>query len=160
PHEHGAGDRQRRVGATEWRTPDGCRIARAFGAVRGGGIRARREPGSGGGPTVSVRLRDSELRSGERGNATPFRGGARDRRSGPAIPPGETQSGRHFHGGHEVSEPVTAPPIADLSYRGYDGPLETRAFRWWIVSLAMIRLAKRRVWFWIWAVLSSLSYLF
>jgi ABC-2 type transport system permease protein len=55
---------------------------------------------------------------------------------------------------------VSTGPIADLSYRGYDGPLETRALRWWTVAQATLRLAIRKVWFWIWAVLSSLSYLF
>jgi ABC-2 type transport system permease protein len=55
---------------------------------------------------------------------------------------------------------ATTAPIADLSYRGYDGPLETRTFRWWTVALATIRLSYRKVWFWIWSVLSSLGYLF
>src|SRR5579862_7704714 len=34
----------------------------------------------------------------------------------------------------------TAGPIADLSYRGYDGPIQTRALRWWIVAAAGLRL--------------------
>jgi ABC-2 type transport system permease protein len=59
-----------------------------------------------------------------------------------------------------MSEPAAASPIADLSYRSYDGPLETRALRWWTVALATLRLALRKVLFWIWAVLSSLSYVF
>ncbi|MCC6731208.1 MAG: ABC transporter permease subunit [Chthonomonadales bacterium] len=53
-----------------------------------------------------------------------------------------------------------APPILDVTYRNYDGPLHSRAVRWWIVSLATIRLATRRWWFWLLAIISTWPYLF
>lgn len=57
---------------------------------------------------------------------------------------------------------VAVPPsaIADLSYRGYDGPRHTRAIRWWIVTVASLRLAAKNKVFWIVAVLAVLPYLF
>ena len=62
-----------------------------------------------------------------------------------------------------VLEPADTPtpnaPIADLSYRSYDGPLHTRAARWWIVTLASLRLAVKKKGFWIAAAISLLPYL-
>jgi ABC-2 type transport system permease protein len=52
-----------------------------------------------------------------------------------------------------------ASPIADLSYRHYDGPLKAHAFRWWIVSLANIRQVFRRPAFWGMCVACLLPYL-
>lgn len=52
-----------------------------------------------------------------------------------------------------------ASPIADLSYRNYDGPLHTRAVRWWIVALAGIRLVIRKKGFWIVFAISLLPFL-
>lgn len=49
-----------------------------------------------------------------------------------------------------------ASPIADLTYRNYDGPLKTRAVRWWIVALAGLRQAFRKPGFWISVVLCAL----
>lgn len=49
-------------------------------------------------------------------------------------------------------------PIADVSYRGYDGPLRTRAIRWWIVALAGIRTSVKRWYFWTLAVFAVLPY--
>ncbi|NUQ71597.1 MAG: ABC transporter permease subunit [Chthonomonadales bacterium] len=49
-------------------------------------------------------------------------------------------------------------PIADLSYRHYDGPLRTRAVRWWIVALLAIRGTIRKWWFWLLFLLASSSY--
>lgn len=57
-------------------------------------------------------------------------------------------------------EESSSSPIADLSYRGYDGPLYTRTFRWWVISLASIRLALKIRGFWVLLVLSSLPYFF
>lgn len=51
-------------------------------------------------------------------------------------------------------------PIADSSYRHYDGPLHPRAFRWWTVALAGIRPAVRRWWFWVLVLLSTSPYAF
>lgn len=50
-------------------------------------------------------------------------------------------------------------PIADLSYRNYDGPLYTRAARWWIVAVANIRLVRKKPGFWILALIALLPYL-
>jgi ABC-2 type transport system permease protein len=55
---------------------------------------------------------------------------------------------------------TTPSPIADLSYRGYDGPLHTRAARWWIVALAGIRLVRKKPGFWILVALSAFPFLF
>lgn len=62
----------------------------------------------------------------------------------------------------DLGPPTARPasPIADLSYRGYDGPLSTRLIRWWIVALAGIRLNAKKWWFWALAVLSLFPYLF
>ncbi len=44
-----------------------------------------------------------------------------------------------------AAPPAAVSPIADLTYRNYDGPLLTRAARWWVVSLAILRpLMKNR----------------
>lgn len=51
-------------------------------------------------------------------------------------------------------------PIADLSYRHYDGTLKTRAVRWWIVALAGIRQAIRKWWFWLLVLVSMGPYAF
>lgn len=59
-----------------------------------------------------------------------------------------------------AAAPSVASPIADLSYRGYDGPLQNRTLRWWIIALANIRMSIRKVPFWILAALSSGGYLF
>lgn len=53
----------------------------------------------------------------------------------------------------------SASPIADLSYRNYDGPLQTRAVRWWIVSLANIRLITKKPGFWVLAAIACLPFL-
>ena len=52
----------------------------------------------------------------------------------------------------------TASPIADVSYRNYDGPLRRR-LRWWIVALAGIRIAISRWYFWLFLALAMLPYL-
>jgi ABC-2 type transport system permease protein len=50
--------------------------------------------------------------------------------------------------------------IADLSYRGYVGPRQTRAIRWWIVAASSLRMARKSPVFWIVAGLGVLPYLF
>lgn len=55
-------------------------------------------------------------------------------------------------------KPASASPIADLSYRNYDGPLHTRAVRWWIVAVANIRIMLRKPGFWILTLLAALPY--
>lgn len=51
-------------------------------------------------------------------------------------------------------------PIADVSYRDYDGPLHNRAMRWWIVALSGIRQALRKWWFWLLVLISMTPYAF
>lgn len=55
--------------------------------------------------------------------------------------------------------PPPASSIADLSYRTYDGPLHTRAWRWWIVALANLRAVRRKPVFWVLAGLGFIPYL-
>jgi ABC-2 type transport system permease protein len=56
--------------------------------------------------------------------------------------------------------PPAAGPIADVSYRHYDGPLHTSLFRWAIVARAMVRLSLKKKGFWVLAFLALLPYLF
>ena len=51
-------------------------------------------------------------------------------------------------------------PIADVSYRHYDGPLHSRTFRWWIVALYGVRQALRKWWFWLLVLVSMTPYAF
>ncbi|GEM_PF-365061 len=46
-------------------------------------------------------------------------------------------------------------PIADLSYRNYDGPLLTPTFRWWTIARNTIRMATKNKWLWIMAILAG-----
>lgn len=50
-------------------------------------------------------------------------------------------------------------PIADLSYRGYDGPLESPTFRWWVIARMSIRLAFKKKIYWVLTGLSGIYYL-
>jgi ABC-2 type transport system permease protein len=43
-----------------------------------------------------------------------------------------------------------ASPIADLSYRGYDGPLASPRMRWWVIARVSMRIAMRRKSYWVW----------
>ncbi len=51
-------------------------------------------------------------------------------------------------------------PIADLSYRNYDGPLNSRAIRWWTIALAMFKLHTKPLSFKVIGALAMLPYLF
>ena len=56
--------------------------------------------------------------------------------------------------------PAQAPsPIADVSYRSYDGPLRRHGARWWVIALAAVRLVRRKPLFWVIAALSLWPYL-
>jgi ABC-2 type transport system permease protein len=57
-------------------------------------------------------------------------------------------------------EQSPASPIADLSYRSYDGPLYTRAIRWWVIALAGIRMSFKQKGLWALISISGLAYLF
>jgi ABC-2 type transport system permease protein len=59
----------------------------------------------------------------------------------------------------DPSIPTASAPIADLSYRNYDGPLHTRAARWWIIAVSRMRYLRGRWWFWLFIALSLLPYL-
>jgi ABC-type transport system involved in multi-copper enzyme maturation permease subunit len=59
---------------------------------------------------------------------------------------------------NQTGETAAVAPIADLSYRHYDGPLKDRKLRWWIVALVGVRWAIKRWWFWLLFLLSSASY--
>jgi ABC-2 type transport system permease protein len=50
-------------------------------------------------------------------------------------------------------------PIADLSYRNYDGPLEPPVFRWWAIARASIQLSLKKKGFWAWSILSGYWYI-
>ncbi|AIE85678.1 ABC transporter permease [Fimbriimonas ginsengisoli] len=52
-----------------------------------------------------------------------------------------------------------ASPIADLSYRNYDGPMLPPVNRWWAIAKMSIRLALKKKGFWIWSVMSAYWYL-
>ncbi len=56
--------------------------------------------------------------------------------------------------------PATTGPITDVSYRGYDGPICTRRFRWAPIALALMRGALRKWWFWLVFLLSLGPYFF
>jgi len=49
-------------------------------------------------------------------------------------------------------------PIADLSYRGYDGPMAPPKMRWWVIAKASMRMAIKKKGFWVWASLSTYWY--
>ncbi|MBC8066363.1 MAG: ABC transporter permease subunit [Chlorobia bacterium] len=46
-------------------------------------------------------------------------------------------------------------PIADLSYRNYDGELTDTRFRWWVIAKATIMMAMKKKAMWIYALLSG-----
>ncbi|MBS1717319.1 MAG: ABC transporter permease subunit [Armatimonadetes bacterium] len=49
-------------------------------------------------------------------------------------------------------------PIADLSYRNYDGPLSAPGFRWWVVAKTMMGMAIKKRGFWVWATMGAYWY--
>ena len=50
-------------------------------------------------------------------------------------------------------------PIADLSYRNYDGPLESTTMRWWVVAKTGLRLAFKKRALWVLSAISAWYYL-
>jgi ABC-2 type transport system permease protein len=46
-------------------------------------------------------------------------------------------------------------PIADLSYRNYDGELLSTRYRWWVIAKATIMMAMKKKSMWLFAVLSG-----
>lgn len=53
---------------------------------------------------------------------------------------------------------MSSAPIADLSYRNYDGPLEAPGMRWWVIAKMTMRLGIKKKGFWVWACLSAYWY--
>jgi len=51
-----------------------------------------------------------------------------------------------------------ASPIADLTYRNYDGPLEPAMNRWWAIAKLSIKLSIKKKGFWLWASMSAFWY--
>lgn len=49
-------------------------------------------------------------------------------------------------------------PIADLSYRNYDGPLNPPSLRWWVIARAMMTLSLKRKVLWLFVALSGWYY--
>src|SRR4051794_23167198 len=57
--------------------------------------------------------------------------------------------------------PVTvASPIADLSYRSYEGPLLTHAVRWWVITKRGLQLIWSKPWIYILFGFSLIRFLF
>jgi ABC-2 type transport system permease protein len=50
-------------------------------------------------------------------------------------------------------------PIADLTYRGYGGPMTGTDRRWWAIAKMTMRLGIKRKGFWVWASFSCWGYL-
>lgn len=55
-----------------------------------------------------------------------------------------------------MSTPVT--PIADLTYRNYDGPLDSPQMRWWVIARMSVRAAFKKKSFWVFTTLSGAYY--
>lgn len=51
------------------------------------------------------------------------------------------------------------PPIADLTYRNYDGPKALRPLRWWTITRSFIRTALRKKPFWVIFALSAMQWM-
>ncbi len=58
-----------------------------------------------------------------------------------------------------TSSSASSGPIADLTYRNYDGPMELPTHRWWAIAKLCIRLATKKRGFWIASVISGYWYL-
>ncbi len=54
---------------------------------------------------------------------------------------------------------MSASPIADLTYRGYDGELESPQFRWWVIARMSVRLAFKKKAYWVLTGFSGVYYL-
>jgi ABC-2 type transport system permease protein len=53
---------------------------------------------------------------------------------------------------------MTNNPISDLSYRHYDGPLNTPVARWWSIAKMTMKLATSKRAFWGWSIFSAWWY--
>ena len=50
---------------------------------------------------------------------------------------------------------MASTPIADLSYRNYDGELLDTRLRWWVIAKSQILLGLKKKWTWVFAFLSG-----
>jgi ABC-2 type transport system permease protein len=50
-------------------------------------------------------------------------------------------------------------PIADLSYRHYDGPLNSPVARWWSIAKMTMQIATKKRGFWGWSIFSAWWYI-
>lgn len=55
---------------------------------------------------------------------------------------------------------MSSAPIADLTYRSYDGPIESPRHRWWVIAKMLLRMTFKKKGFWWWAGLSGLTFYF
>ena len=61
-----------------------------------------------------------------------------------------------------MSTPQTtqsSSPIADLSYRHYDGPLDSVSARWWCIAKMTMQMATKKRGFWGWSIFSAWWYI-
>ncbi|MBX3118398.1 MAG: ABC transporter permease subunit [Fimbriimonadaceae bacterium] len=54
---------------------------------------------------------------------------------------------------------ISSSPIADLTYRGYEGDLESPTMRWWVIARMTFRMAIKKKWMWFLLILSAGYYL-
>ena len=54
---------------------------------------------------------------------------------------------------------TSSSPIADLSYRHYDGPLEAPSARWWCIAKMTMQMATKKRGFWGWSIFSAWWYI-
>lgn len=58
-----------------------------------------------------------------------------------------------------ITPTVSVSPIADLSYRNYDGPLNAHKIRWWAVAISNLRIVYKKPAYWVLCILALLPYL-
>ncbi len=59
-----------------------------------------------------------------------------------------------------MSESVqSSSPISDLSYRHYDGPLDSPVGRWWCIAKMTMKMATKKRGFWGWSAFSAWWYI-
>ena len=58
-----------------------------------------------------------------------------------------------------MSSTSSSSPIADLSYRQYDGPLESGSARWWCIAKMTMTMATKKRGFWGWSICSAWWYI-
>ena len=54
---------------------------------------------------------------------------------------------------------MSSSPIADLSYRNYDGPLASTDMRWWVIARTTILTSLKKRSIWVWMTFSSWYYI-